>query len=267
MPPPAQASARSGSFRDRFSNKKTSKNQSYMPVHESIPEEDDPRYRDDDREDDMANLLASSDSEPDSDPNAVKLRRRSSSKSKAKAPATNHAAAYVPVVRNSGDIESYLDSITEAEQELLSASRYDYEDGDEGYDDYELGVADSDSDTDAYASKMKRRKMMDKQKYRRVSGGGVDGRPVGWRAYWYSKTWCRALVVVVLCLVLLVLGFLSFAKYRKRSPPYYVSCVCRIVDSPVYLCGLLTDVICLAYGACRSPVSYAARRNYQVLGG
>ena len=250
MPPPAQASARSGSFRDRFSNKKkTSKNQqqSYMPVHESIPEEDDPRYRDDDREDDMASLLASSDSEPDSDPNAVKLRRRSSSKSKskskAKAPATtNHAAAYVPVVRNSGDIESYLDSITEAEQELLSASRYDYEDGDEGYDDYELGVADSDdSDTDAYGGKMKRRKMMDKQKYRRISGGGgVDGRPVGWRAYWYSKTWCRALVVVVLCLVLLVLGFLSFAKYRKRSPPYYVSCVSRNVDLPVYLCGLLT---------------------------
>lgn len=236
MPPPAQASARSGSFRDRFSNKKTSKNQSYMPVHESIPEEDDPRYRDDDREDDMASLLASSDSEPDSDPNAVKLR-----KSKAKAPAPpNHAAAYVPVVRNSGDIESYLDSITEAEQELLSASRYDYEDGDGGYDDYELGVADSDSDTDAYASKMKRKKMMDKQKYRKFSGGGVDGRPVGWRAYWYSKTWCRALVVVVLCLVLLVLGFLSFAKYRKRTPSYYVSCVCRIVDSPVYLCRLLT---------------------------
>lgn len=207
-----------------------------MPVHESIPEEDDPRYRDDDREDDMASLLASSDSEPDSDPNAVKLR-----KSKAKAPAPpNHAAAYVPVVRNSGDIESYLDSITEAEQELLSASRYDYEDGDGGYDDYELGVADSDSDTDAYASKMKRKKMMDKQKYRKFSGGGVDGRPVGWRAYWYSKTWCRALVVVVLCLVLLVLGFLSFAKYRKRTPPYYVSCVCRIVDSPVYLCRLLT---------------------------
>ena len=236
MPPPAQASARSGSFRDRFSNKKTSKNQSYMPVHESIPEEDDPRYRDDDREDDMASLLASSDSEPDSDPNAVKLR-----KSKAKAPAPpNHAAAYVPVVRNSGDIESYLDSITEAEQELLSASRYDYEDGDGEYDDYELGVADSDSDTDAYASKMKQKKMMDKQKYRKFSGGGVDGRPVGWRAYWYSKTWCRALVVVVLCLVLLVLGFLSFAKYRKRTPSYYVSCVCRIVDSPVYLCRLLT---------------------------
>ena len=236
MPPPAQASARSGSFRDRFSNKKTSKNQPYMPVHESIPEEDDPRYRDDDREDDMASLLASSDSEPDSDPNAVKLR-----KSKAKAPAPpNHAAAYVPVVRNSGDIESYLDSITEAEQELLSASRYDYEDGDGGYDDYELGVADSDSDTDAYASKMKRKKMMDKQKYRKFSGGGGDGRPVGWRAYWYSKTWCRALVVVVLCLVLLVLGFLSFAKYRKRSPPYYVSCVARNVDLPVYLCGLLT---------------------------
>ena len=236
MPTPAQASARSGSFRDRFSNKKTSKNQPYMPVHESIPEEDDPRYRDDDREDDMASLLASSDSEPDSDPNAVKLR-----KSKAKAPAPpNHAAAYVPVVRNSGDIESYLDSITEAEQELLSASRYDYEDGDGGYDDYELGVADSDSDTDAYASKMKRKKMMDKQKYRKFSGGGVDGRPVGWRAYWYSKTWCRALVVVVLCLVLLVLGFLSFAKYRKRTPSYYVSCVCRIVDSPVYLCRLLT---------------------------
>ena len=236
MPPPAQASARSGSFRDRFSNKKTSKNQSYMPVHESIPEEDDPRYRDDDREDDMASLLASSDSEPDSDPNAVKLR-----KSKAKAPAPpNHAAAYVPVVRNSGDIESYLDSITEAEQELLSASRYDYEDGDGGYDDYELGVADSDSDTDAYASKMKQKKMMDKQKYRKFSGGGGDGRPVGWRAYWYSKTWCRALVVVVLCLVLLVLGFLSFAKYRKRTPSYYVSCVCRIVDSPVYLCRLLT---------------------------
>ena len=236
MPPPAQASARSGSFRDRFSNKKTSKNQPYMPVHESIPEEDDPRYRDDDREDDMASLLASSDSEPDSDPNAVKLR-----KSKAKAPAPpNHAAAYVPVVRNSGDIESYLDSITEAEQELLSASRYDYEDGDGEYDDYELGVADSDSDTDAYASKMKQKKMMDKQKYRKFSGGGVDGRPVGWRAYWYSKTWCRALVVVVLCLVLLVLGFLSFAKYRKRTPSYYVSCVCRIVDSPVYLCRLLT---------------------------
>lgn len=206
-----------------------------MPVHEAIPEEEGdasssrfsappPPYRDDDEADDTASLLASSESDDNVDyEEGVKLRKRSVSgpkakaKAKAKAPAPSHAAAYVPVVRNSGDIESYLDSITEAEQELLSASRYDYEDG-EGYD-YEMGIADSDSDGDGYGTTMKRKKAM--RKMSMVDGGP----PKGWKAFWYSKTWCRALVVVVVCLVLLIMGFVTFARYRKVAPPYYVSLV------------------------------------------
>lgn len=246
MPPP-QASARSGSFRSR-KNLSSLSQQPYMPVHESIPEEDDrpPRYRDDDLEDDTASLLASSDDSELEDDDAVKLRRRSSSKSKSKAkakdkaktPAPAHASAYVPVVRNSGDIETYLDSITEAEQELLSASRYDHDDLEQ--EDY-LGVAHSDSDGDGNGyypkDQEQRHKTAEKQRLRKKLGA----RPLGWRAYWYSRTWCRALVAVVVLLVLLVLGFVSFARYRKAKPAYYVSlprnlcvrlCMCLLMDSP-----------------------------------
>lgn len=249
------ASARLG-FRSRTAS--SSRNQPYMAVHESIPEEDPPRYKDDDDDkeekdgEDMEGLLASSDSDAgEEDENAVKLRRRRSSSgagagaglgAKVKAKAKTAAGArrrsgsgggggpgsYVPVVRNSGDYETYLDSITEAEQELLSAEHgQEYEDYGERYDvdaeDYEqgYGVADSeftDSD-DAYPGGMKRRRM------RETRG------PCGIRVYWYSKAFCRSLVALIVCLVLLVLGFVSLARYRKATPAYYVSFICP--------CGLL----------------------------
>lgn len=239
-----------------------------MPVHEVIPEEEGdasssrfpppPPYRDDDEVDDTASLLAESESDDGDYDEGIKLRRRSvsgsksKSKAKAKAPAPSHAAAYVPVVRNSGDIESYLDSITEAEQELLSSSRYDYEDGD-GYD-YEMGIADSDSDGDGYGTDMKRKKAM--RKMSMVDGGP----PRGWKAFWYSKTWCRALVVVIACLVLLIVGFVTFARYRKVPPPYYVSVTF------LALMNLVDGDSVLAHRSRRSLVSYASRWNGQVLG-
>lgn len=201
-----------------------------MPVHEAIPEEDPPRYDDD--KDDTASLLASSDSDQgEEDANAVKLRRRDPVKSKSKAKAKSKApasdadapASYVPIVRNSGDIETYLDSITEAEQGLLSADRGYRHDDDYGerYDvdaeDYEqrYGVTGSDlsdSDDGHLTGDMKRRKMLRK-------GRG----PHGWHVFWYSRSWCRVLISVIVALMLLVLGFLSIARYRKARSAYYVS--------------------------------------------
>ena len=235
------ASARSG-FRSRTAT--SSKNQPYMPVHEAIPEEDPPRYGDD--KDDTAGLLASSDSDQgEEDGNAVKLRRRprdsakakvkAKAKSKAPAPGPGAPASYVPVVRNSGDIETYLDSITEAEQGLLEADHgYDQdEDYGERYDvdaeDYEqaYGVADSDlseSDDGYSTGDMKKRKML-----RRRRG------PLGWRIYWYSRSWCRVLVSVIVGLVLLVLGFVSIARYRRVTPAYYVSFYLNLsISTPQY---------------------------------
>lgn len=243
------ASARSG-FRSRTAS--SSRNQPYMAVHEAIPEEDPPRYKDDkeDKDDDMEGLLASSDSDAGEDVNAVKMRRRRSSSGAgagaglgAKVKAKTAAAArrrsgsgsggpgsYVPVVRNSGDYETYLDSITEAEQELLSADHgQEYEDYGERYDvdaeDYEqgYGVADSDlSDSDgAYPGKMKRRRMQETRG------------PCGMRVYWYSKAFCRSLAFLIVCLVLMVLGFVSLARYRKATPAYYVSYLFPLC--PVYV--------------------------------
>lgn len=169
---------------------------------------------------------------------SAKAKVKDKAKSKAPAPGPGAPASYVPVVRNSGDIETYLDSITEAEQELLSASRYDHDDLEQ--EDY-LGVAHSDSDGDGNGyypkDQEQRHKTAEKQRLRKKLGA----RPLGWRAYWYSRTWCRALVAVVVLLVLLVLGFVSFARYRKAKPAYYVSlprnlcvrlCMCLLMDSP-----------------------------------
>lgn len=210
-----------------------------MAVHEAIPEEEPPRYRDDKEgkngDDDMEGLLASSDSDAGEDANAVKMRRRRRSSSgaglgakvKAKTAAAarrrsgsgsgaGNSGSYVPVVRNSGDYETYLDSITEAEQELLSAERgQEYEDYGERYDvdaeDYEQGYGIGDSefttDDDMIPGKSKRR---------RTRG------PCGIRAHWYSAAFCRSLVALIVGLVLLVLGFVSLAKYRSASPAYYV---------------------------------------------
>lgn len=221
-----------------------------MAVHEAIPEEEPPRYRDDKESnskdnEDMEGLLASSDSDAGEDANAVKMRRRRRSSSGAKAgggaaglgakvKAKTAAAArrrsgsgggaggsgsYVPVVRNSGDYETYLDSITEAEQELLSAEHgQEYEDYGERYDvdaeDYEQGYGVGDSeftdDDGLYAGKAKRR---------RTRG------PCGIRGYWYSTAFCRSLLALIVGLVLLVLGFVSLARYRRATPAYYV-CAC-----------------------------------------
>ena len=68
------ASARSG-FRSRTASSSSRNNQPYMAVHEAIPEEEPPRYRDDKESsskdnEDMEGLLASSDSDAGEDANA-----------------------------------------------------------------------------------------------------------------------------------------------------------------------------------------------------
>ena len=183
MPPPP--------FRDTPSSAKSS--QRYTPLHESIPEE----FNNKDYGSDADSLPLSdpSDGEDDSD---IKLRRvdRNGARS-------NATTAYVPVVRKSGDVEAYLDSITEAEQELLSASRqYDVED-------------DDDDDSDGYGVKR---------------GQGLlqrtGGRRTGWRTVYYSRYWWRIFIGVVVVLVLLVLIFLSLARSRRAGEDLdYVRCL------------------------------------------
>ncbi|KAA8643347.1 beta-glucosidase [Aspergillus tanneri] len=90
--------------------------------------------------------------------------------------------------RNSADVEAYLDTITEAEQELLSASR-------------QYGLWDDDSDTDAYGNPVK-----PGEKF-----GRSCGRQQQWWAVYYSRFWWWTLAVVAIGLVLLVWGFLSFS--------------------------------------------------------
>ncbi|KAB8210741.1 putative beta-glucosidase E [Aspergillus parasiticus] len=178
MPPPP--------FRDAPSSAKSS--QRYTPLHESTPEDlNDKQYGSD------ADSLPLSDPSDGEDDSEIKLRRVDRNGTR-----RNHAAAYVPVVRKSGDVEAYLDSIAEAELELLSASRQ--------YD----GLDDDDDDSDGYGVAVKRGQRQGLLQRTR------DGR-TGWRTVYYSKYWWRALMGVVVVLVLLVLVFLSLAWSKQAG--------------------------------------------------
>lgn len=167
-------------FRD---NNQGSSSQRYTPVQEG-------RYSDED------SLPLSDPSDNEGDDKDVKLRRldRSTRSSRSGKDATAYAA------RNSTDVEAYLDSITEAEQELLSASRqYELSDGE---------------DTDGYGHPVDKGRFLH---------GRRRSRQQGWRAVYYSKFWWRTLVAVVVALALLVWGFLSFAWSKGDDRPDYVS--------------------------------------------
>lgn len=160
--------------------------QRYAPLHDSIPEEDHAHDSDDSLP--LSNL---SDDDPDNRSKKVKLRRLDRSD-----PEHHAASAYVPVIRKSGDVEAYLDSITEAEQELLAASRqYDIDD----------------DDSDEYGDGAKKRAQMQRHRAEQMR---KRNRHQGWRAVYYSKFWWRTLVVVIVGLGLLVWAFLSFAASR-----------------------------------------------------
>ncbi|KAL3477228.1 putative beta-glucosidase E [Aspergillus californicus] len=150
----------------------------YTPLHDSIPEEDP---RDD--------FQFSSDDE-----STFRLHRIDRSTSRSHSPKENETEPSViaPLVRKSTDLEHYLDSLTEDEQHLLSASK-----------DYDI------DDLDLYGGGKAavRRKIAEAKKRKKVLAN--QG---GWRAVYYSKAWWRTLVVVILALGLLVWGFLKYAR-------------------------------------------------------
>ncbi|KAF9884869.1 hypothetical protein FE257_000936 [Aspergillus nanangensis] len=165
--------------------------QRYTPLHHSISEEDRRN---------SADSLPLSDLTDDQDDDSDKVRLRRLDRSTSY---SNAASAYVPVIRKSGDVEAYLDSITEAEQELLSASRqYDF-------------VDDDSDDSDGYGQGIKKKAQRHRaEQFRKRDGGGQ-----GWRAVYYSKFWWRTLVVVIFGLMLLVWAFLGFASGKSRGAP------------------------------------------------
>lgn len=156
---------------------------SYTPVHDSIPEEDH----------------FSSDDESN-----FRLHRidRSASRSRSSKENDGEPSILAPLVRKSTDFETYLDSLTEDEQQLLSASKdHDIEDLDRFGD----GTA---AARRRFSESKKRRKLLAKRG--------------GWRAVYYSKTWWRTLVVVIIALGLLVWGFLKYASTRGDTWEDYV---------------------------------------------
>lgn len=173
-------------FRDNSSSgRKSSQQQRYTPLHESIPEEvhDDRRYSE--------TFTLSDLSDPDlDDESRIKLRRVDNAKR------SNEAAAYAN--RRSTDVEAYLDSITEAEQELLAAARQ-----------YELT---DDSDDGDYTVKKKK-----KGHHRRTSSFRRHTPRTGWRAYYYSRWLWRTLVVIFVALGMMVWAFLNLAWSEDES--------------------------------------------------
>ncbi|PKY06735.1 putative glycosyl hydrolase [Aspergillus campestris IBT 28561] len=167
----------------------TSKGQRYAPVSGAVPDEDTPYDSADE-----GTLSGLSDID---DPNEVKLRRVDRS---ARGP-RNASAAYAPTSarRKSGDVEAYLDSITDAEQELLSASRqYDLVDDELASDDEEL-----------------KRGRRERQRRRSL----IQAQSGGWRAVRHARYWWRTLVAVIVGLALLVWAFSSFAARRDKNRP------------------------------------------------
>ncbi|KAI9375812.1 glycosyl hydrolase family 3 N terminal domain-containing protein [Aspergillus egyptiacus] len=150
----------------------------YTPLQDPIPEED-PR------------LDLSSDDESN-----FRLHRIDRSTSRSQSPRNNDAEPSIlaPLVRKSTDLEAYLDTLTEDEQQLLSASK-----------DHDI------DDLDLYGSGKAavRRKLAEAKRKK------LQAKQGGWRAVYYSKTWWRTLVVVIIALGLLVWGFLKYTKARS----------------------------------------------------
>ncbi|EAW08763.1 beta-glucosidase [Aspergillus clavatus NRRL 1] len=200
MPPP---DSNPGSFRDHLKHDNKNNNSSttskgkqrYTPLHDSIPEEiASPR---------SASASSSFDLDPDLENqsrNDYKLRplARSSSTNGGH----NYSTAYIPVIRDEGDdVETYLDSITEAEQELLSLSKqYDFADDSDDFD----------SDDDAA---LRRKVQKQEQRRRRERLKAKVWTPVK-----YARIWRRTLVVVIVALALLVWGFLRFTAAQRQGP-------------------------------------------------
>jgi beta-glucosidase len=168
----------------------TTSSQRYTPLHESIPEE----LNDNGQASDTDSLPLSDPSDAE-DESEIKLRRVDRNGARR----GDHADAYVPVVRKSGDVEAYLDSITEAEQELLSANRQ-----------YDIVDDDEDNDSDGYGMGVKKGS-------KQGLLHGTRGQRGGWRTVYYSKYWWRILIGVGLALVLLVWVFLSLAWSKETE--------------------------------------------------
>lgn len=155
---------------------------SYAPLQDSIPEED--RFSDDE--------------------SSFRLRRvdRSSRHGSHSPKDENETEPSIlaPLVRKSADFETYLDTLTEDEQQLLSASK------DHELDDLDP-LAESKGAARRFSESKRRRHLLAKQ---------------GWRAVYYSKTWWRTLVVVIIALGLLIWGFLRYASSRGEFGKEYV---------------------------------------------
>ncbi|KAL2830337.1 putative beta-glucosidase E [Aspergillus cavernicola] len=145
---------------------------SYTPLHDFIPEEDPGG---DFSSDDESNF---------------RLHRIDRSSSNSPKDNDTEPSILAPLVRKSTDLETYLDSLTEDEQQLLSASK-----------DYDV------DDLDLYGSgKAAVRRKLAEAKRKKLSA-----KQGGWRAVYYSRAWWRTLVVVIIALGLLVWGFLRYA--------------------------------------------------------
>ncbi|KAL4945098.1 putative beta-glucosidase E [Aspergillus oleicola] len=152
--------------------------QSYTPVHDSILEED---------------LHFSSDDEN------FRLHEFNRSRSHSPKETENdlEPSPLAPLVRKSTDLEGYLDSLTEDEQQLLSASK------DHDIDDLDIYGDGTAAVRRKVAEAKRRRKLLAKQG--------------GWRAVYYSKAWWRTLIVVIVALGLLVWGFLKYAATKGET--------------------------------------------------
>lgn len=201
MPPTAPGSFRDHLKSDDGSSTRKSSGKRYAPLQESIPEEERNTYDDD------------SDSYSSSD-ETIKLRRVDP---RGAGSAANNSAAYVPAVPDDGNIESYLDSIAEAELELLSASKHDFDVEDD--DDF-------DSESEGYTRRRRRERRRSYLERDRLKG---------WRGYRSSRYFCPALVAVSMGLILLVIGFLGMARYRSTKKPKYVSSARLVQGGLVWL--------------------------------
>jgi beta-glucosidase len=195
MAPPD--STHGGSFRDHLKTNdrsSTSKGkQRYSPLQEAIPEE-------------ISSFRSPSeyaDTDSDSD-----LERSGSYKLRpVDRYGSHHSSAFIPVIREENGVETYLDSITEAEQELLSASKQ-----------YDLVDDDDSSDFDSDEEATLRYRLKDRLKRRRA-------RLQAWQPVKYARIWWRTLLAVVVTLVVVVWGFLSFAVSHREEPTVWVSAV------------------------------------------
>ncbi|KAH1342835.1 hypothetical protein KXW65_007431 [Aspergillus fumigatus] len=188
MAPPD--STHGGSFRDHLKTNdrsSTSKGkQRYSPLQEAIPEEIS-SFR-------SPSVYADTDSDSD-------LERSGSYKLRpVDRYGSHHSSAFIPVIREENGVETYLDSITEAEQELLSASKQ-----------YDLVDDDDSSDFDSDEEATLRYRLKDRLKRRRA-------RLQAWQPVKYARIWWRTLLAVVVTLVVVVWGFLSFAVSHREEP-------------------------------------------------